>query len=70
MEMNLNGYPTPGLPEELLPGTAKKSGDVQLAMVYAPDQVFGGLYDPAKALMRGTLFEKLDKPLALGGKNR
>ncbi len=34
-----------------------------LAMVYAPCQYFRGLYDPATALSRGTLFEELDLPL-------
>ena len=35
----------------------------QLAMVYSPSQQFRMLYSPEKALMRGTLFEELDKPL-------
>lgn len=35
----------------------------QLAMVYAPYQNWRMLYSPDKALMRGTLFEELDKPL-------
>lgn len=34
-----------------------------LAMVYAPCQSFRGLYDPATALHRGTLFTELDLPL-------
>ncbi len=34
-----------------------------LAMVYAPCQDFRGLYDPATALSRGTLFTELDLPL-------
>lgn len=33
-----------------------------LAAVYAPLQEFEGLYDPATALSRGTLFEALDLP--------
>jgi hypothetical protein len=33
-----------------------------LAMVYAPCQSFRGLYDPATALSRGTLFSELDLP--------
>jgi hypothetical protein len=36
---------------------------VQLAMVYSPVQAFEGIYTPEDALMRGTLFEGLDKPL-------
>ncbi|MBO5945996.1 MAG: spore coat associated protein CotJA [Clostridia bacterium] len=35
----------------------------QLAMVYSPIQCFRMLYKPEDALMRGTLFEELDKPL-------
>jgi hypothetical protein len=35
----------------------------QLAMVYSPHQCWRKLYAPDKALMRGTLFEELDKPL-------
>ena len=36
---------------------------LQLAMVYSPFQTFEGLYSPEEALVRGTLFEALDKPL-------
>lgn len=36
---------------------------VQLAMVYSPVQDFRALYSPKQALMRGTIFEELDKPL-------
>ena len=40
------------------------SGDgMQLAMVYSPFQCFRMTYAPKAALMRGTLFEELDKPL-------
>ena len=35
----------------------------QLAMVYSPHQCWRMLYSPDVALMRGTLFEELDKPL-------
>ena len=38
-------------------------GSHQLAMVYSPCQAFRMLYSPEAALMRGTLFEELDKPL-------
>ena len=38
-----------------------------LAMVYAPCQTFRGLYDPATALSRGTLFTELDLPLGREG---
>lgn len=37
-----------------------------LAMVYAPGQVFRGLYDLDTALSRGTLFSELDLPLEVG----
>ena len=33
-----------------------------LAMVYSPKQPFADLYEPIKALSRGTLFVALDKP--------
>ena len=36
---------------------------VQLAMVYSPEQAFRSLYTPERALLRGTVFEELDKPL-------
>lgn len=36
---------------------------LQLAMVYSPLQAFEKLYSPEDALLRGTLFESLDKPL-------
>ena len=38
-----------------------------LAMVYASCQTFRGLYDPATALSRGTLFTELDLPLGQKG---
>ena len=38
----------------------------QLAMVYAPMQCFRMLYNHSDALMKGTLFEELDKPLEEG----
>lgn len=37
-----------------------------LAMVYAPCQYFGGLYDLDTAMERGTLFSALDLPLEGG----
>jgi len=33
-----------------------------LAMVWSPVQSFQKIYEPSKALMRGTLFAELDKP--------
>ena len=44
-------------------GTADGCSSAQLAMVYSPMQCFRMLYPHDKALMRGTLFEELDKPL-------
>ena len=44
------------------PGT-DLGGSRQLAMVYSPYQCWRMLYLPDKALMRGTMFEELDKPL-------
>ena len=39
------------------------SGTHQLAMVYSPYQCWRMIYTPADALMHGTLFEELYKPL-------
>lgn len=33
-----------------------------IAMVFSPKQCFQNLYEPMKALSRGTLFADLDKP--------
>ena len=59
MENQENSTPTPR--EDSLAG-------FQLAMVYAPEQPFEELYTPENALLRGTLFAALDKPLVKGGK--
>ena len=40
---------------------------VSLAMMYVPYQRFDNLYEPEKALERGTLFAELDLPF-YGGK--
>ena len=40
---------------------------VSLAMMYIPFQRFENLYEPEKALERGTLFAELDLPF-YGGK--
>ena len=42
-------------------------GEYPLAMVYAPCQMFRGLYDPATALSHGTLFSELNLPLGHEG---
>lgn len=49
--------------------------DLPVAMTYAPVQNFNGLYEPAQALARGTMFSALDLPLlavgnGTGGKRR
>ncbi len=47
--------------------------DRPVGSVYAPLHDFDGLYDPEKALKRGTLFSSLDLPLEVasgGGKCR
>ena len=41
--------------------------DLPLAYAYVPWQKWRGLYAPADALGRGTLFEELDKPLGVYG---
>ena len=46
-----------------LGGTCSGCAARQLAMVYSPHQCWRMLYPHDKALMRGTLFEELDKPL-------
>ena len=37
-------------------------GSRQLAMVYSPMQCWRRLYTPEEALIKGTLFEELNKP--------
>ena len=36
--------------------------ETTIAMVFSPKQLWQNLYDPMKALSRGTLFADLDKP--------
>ena len=50
---------TPTMPETIESTFPPK---VSLAMMYIPFQRFERLYDPEKALERGTLFEELDLP--------
>lgn len=38
-----------------------------LAMVYSPYQEFENIYESDVALMRGTIFQDLDKPWLEGG---
>lgn len=42
--------------------------DRPVGSVYAPLQDFDGLYDPERALMRGTLFSSLDLPLEVSSR--
>ncbi len=65
--------PTAAKPEAsppMKPPMPKPDGDClaapSLAMVYSSRQAFDGLYSPAEALSRGTLFRGLDKPLMVG----
>ena len=37
-------------------------GNCSLAMVYAPRQIWRGIYDLDTAMTRGTMFKELDKP--------
>ena len=39
-----------------------------IAMVYSPWQNFVKVYEPSKALSRGTIFEELDKPFCPCGR--
>ena len=41
--------------------------DKPLAYAYVPIQRWRMLYEPERALMRGTLFEELDKPMEVYG---
>ncbi len=41
-----------------------------LAMAYVLSQPLDSVYEPENALMRGTLFPDLDKPLMVGGSCR
>ena len=40
--------------------------DLPIAMAYVPWQRWGDIYEPCKALARGTLFAALDKPFKGG----
>ena len=51
----------------VMTGSAWGISDHPLAMVYAPLQVFGEMYDKETALIKGTLFKELDKPWKVGG---
>ena len=58
MEKNENGF------SALFPDcNVQNCATRQLAMVYSPFQCWRMLYSPEAALMNGTLFEELNKPL-------
>ena len=61
-----NGCPGTGEPwgrGDLAEIKDPECSNLQLAMAYVPYQCWRMLYEPDKALSRGTLFEELDKPL-------
>ncbi len=62
-----NQSPPTGTPEETMPPcTGEQMRDLDgkpLAMVYSPKQFWHDAYEPDEALMRGTLFRELDKPI-------
>ena len=65
MERNQNGYP------KETPRSAGCDGDalngLPLAYAYVPIQSWRMLYSPDVALVRGTMFEDLDKPMEVYG---
>ena len=74
MERNQNGYPirnaAPSTEENMNGADTTHSGSecinsMPLAYCYVPMQSFRLLYEPEKALCRGTLFEELDLPLGV-----
>lgn len=78
---NMNGYPgrnqCPGgrrtgvMPSPMPVSNAgcgcDKDIDMPIAMAYVPWQRWNNIYEPCKALMRGTMFPELDKPFLGGG---
>ena len=76
MERNQNGYPVRNAAQRmdedlsrmrdgLVEDSSACIDSMPLAYAYVPMQSFRMLYDPAKALCRGTLFEELDLPLGV-----
>lgn len=41
--------------------------DMAIAMAYVPWQIWRNIYDPEKALCRGTIFQDLDQPFCNAG---
>ena len=53
--------------EQVCPITPTCKSEKALAMVYAPKQMWCGIYEPDVALVNGTLFEELNKPFYMSG---
>lgn len=72
MERNQNGYPTQPRDSRTSDGCAMDGGasleDRLLAYAYVPIEKWRMLYSPEQALLRGTLFEELDKPMEVYGR--
>ena len=66
MEKNENGYYTAPDYEGYNMNIRSENAPRQLAMVYSPYQCWRMLYSEEDALMHGTLFEELYKPLEDG----
>ena len=68
MERNQNGYPVKGASDGGCGPAAESCLDgMRLAYAYVPIQTWRMTYAPDKALMRGTMFEELDKPMEVYG---
>ena len=70
MERNSKGMPE--MPPVNNNGVCQESEeatlfDMPLAYAYVPIQRWRMLYEPERALVRGTLFEELDKPMEVYG---
>ena len=66
MEKNENGYYVEPLENVRNINIREENSPRQLAMVYSPYQCWRMLYSESDALMHGTLFEELYKPLEDG----
>ena len=58
-------------PEYISPGSVKSACDAvdvcRVGMAYVPMQRWRDIYEPIKALSRGTIFAELDMPFLGGG---
>ena len=66
MEKNENGYYVEPVENVRNINIREENSPRQLAMVYSPYQCWRMLYSESDALMHGTLFEELYKPLEDG----